>query len=69
MRERTRLLKSAAKREKAANRSIIDLDKAFPRHNPGPWPEGFTLSREEIYDEEESDRYHGGPLEFVESTD
>ncbi len=34
---------------KAARRSTIDFDEAFPRHDPGPWPKGFTLSREEIY--------------------
>ena len=34
---------------KAATRPNIDLDEAFPRHNPGPWPEGLTFSREEIY--------------------
>ncbi len=34
---------------KAARRSTIDFDEAFPRHDPGPWPKGFTLSRKEIY--------------------
>lgn len=27
----------------------IDLDAVFPPHRAGPWPEGITLSREEIY--------------------
>lgn len=35
----------------SSTRPTIDLDEVFPRHNPGPWPEGFTLSREQIYDE------------------
>ena len=32
-----------------AKRPKVDFDEAFPRHDPGPWPVGFTLSREEIY--------------------
>ena len=27
----------------------IDLDSVFPPHQAGPWPQGATLSREEIY--------------------
>ena len=23
----------------------------LPPHDPGPWPEGFTVSREQIYDD------------------
>ena len=26
-------------------------DWPVPAHNPGPWPSGFSVSREEIYDE------------------
>jgi len=33
-----------------STRPAVDLDEAFPRHNPGPWPQGFTLSRDQIYD-------------------
>ena len=64
MRERTKLLKSGETTDlsglnqpfrrqggKSAKPPTIDLDEAFPRHNPGPWPKGFTVSREEIYDE------------------
>lgn len=36
---------------KSAKPPTIDLDEAFPRHNPGPWPKGFTVRREEIYNE------------------
>ena len=27
------------------------LDRDFPAVDMGPWPEGFAVSREEIYDE------------------
>ncbi len=30
-------------------RSILEL---LPPHDPGPWPEGFTVSREQIYDDD-----------------
>ena len=30
-------------------RTRIDLDSVFPPHQAGPWPQGVTLSREEIY--------------------
>ena len=30
-------------------RAQIDLDSVFPPHQAGPWPQGATLSREEIY--------------------
>lgn len=33
----------------AVGRSQIDLDSVFPPHQVGPWPQGVTLSREEIY--------------------
>lgn len=28
----------------------INIDELIPVHDPGPWPEGFTVSREQIYD-------------------
>ena len=29
----------------------FNLDRDFPPWDPGPWPEGFTVSREQIYDD------------------
>ena len=37
----------------------VDLDRDFPPWNGGPWPEGFTASRERIYDD--MGRLTGGP--------
>ena len=37
----------------------FDLDRDFPPWNGGPWPEGFTVSREQIYDD--MGRLTGGP--------
>ena len=56
-----------------------DLDEFWPPHDPGPWPAGFTASREEIYDRDEpsgdspmvrAPRKHGTkkPVPFVETT-
>ena len=28
------------------------LGRLWPPHDFGPWPEGFTVSREQIYDED-----------------
>lgn len=28
------------------------LGRLWPPHNFGPWPDGFTVSREQIYDED-----------------
>lgn len=39
----------------------FDLDRDFPPWNGGPWPEGFTVSREQIYDD--MGRLTGGPEE------
>ena len=36
-----------------------NLDRDFPPWNSGPWPEGFTVSREQIYDD--MGRLTGGP--------
>ena len=36
-----------------------NLDRDFPARNLGPWPEGFTVSREQIYDD--MGRLTGGP--------
>ena len=32
-------------------RRSIDLDDVFPPHDPGPWPDGLSLRREEVYDD------------------
>ncbi len=37
----------------------FNLDRDFPPWNGGPWPEGFTVSREQIYDDR--GRLTGGP--------
>ena len=37
----------------------FNLDRDFPPWDPGPWPEGFTVSREQIYDD--MGRLTGGP--------
>lgn len=37
----------------------FNLDRDFPPWNGGPWPEGFTVSREQIYDD--MGRLTGGP--------
>ena len=29
----------------------IDLDAVFPPHDPGPWPAGLSLRREDLYDD------------------
>ena len=44
---------------RATQKRPFDLDKDFPPWDPGPWPDGFTVSREEIYDE--TGRLIGGP--------
>ena len=28
----------------------VDFDEAFPPYNPGPWPAGLSLRREDLYD-------------------
>ena len=28
-----------------------DFDQAFPPYNPGPWPTGLSLRREDLYDD------------------
>ena len=30
----------------------FDLDELFAPWDPGPWPEGFTVSREQLYDDD-----------------
>ena len=37
----------------------FNLDRDFPPWDSGPWPEGFTVSREQIYDD--MGRLTGGP--------
>ena len=45
--------------EKADRKRAFNLDRDFPPWDPGPWPEGFTVSREQIYDD--MGRLTGGP--------
>ena len=45
--------------EKADRKRAFNLDRDFPPCDPGPWPEGFTVSREQIYDD--MGRLTGGP--------
>lgn len=35
----------------SAGRKATDLDHVFPPHNPGDWPSGFSLRREDLYDD------------------
>ena len=44
---------------KADRKRAFNLDRDFPPWDPGPWPEGFTVSREQIYDA--MGRLTGGP--------
>ena len=44
---------------KADRKHAFNLDRDFPPWDPGPWPEGFTVSREQIYDD--MGRLTGGP--------
>ena len=53
---------SAGTRErvgKVDRKRAFNLDRDFPPWDPGPWPEGFTVSREQIYDD--MGRLTGGP--------
>ena len=34
-----------------ARRRRFSIEEILPPHDPGPWPEGFTMSREQIYDD------------------
>ena len=47
------------RRGKADRNRAFNLDRDFPPWDPGPWPEGFTVSREQIYDD--MGRLTGGP--------
>ncbi|MCZ0934648.1 MAG: hypothetical protein OXJ54_05640 [Gemmatimonadetes bacterium] len=38
----------ATSREKSPSRRYT-VDDIFTPHDPGPWPEGFLCSREELY--------------------
>ena len=40
-------------------RRKFSIGEILPPHDPGPWPEGFTVSREQIYDD--MGRLTGGP--------
>lgn len=33
-------------------RRAFSIDEILPPHDPGPWPAGLTLGREQIYDED-----------------
>ena len=37
----------------------FSIREILPPHDPGPWPEGFTVSREQVYDD--MGRLTGGP--------
>ena len=51
---------ATARRAPAARKKQkFDLDRLFPAIDLGPWPEGFTVSREQIYDD--MGRLTGGP--------
>ena len=43
----------------AGGQRRFNLDRDFPPWDPGPWPEGFTVSRDQIYDDR--GRLTGGP--------
>lgn len=34
-------------------RDAFSISEILPPYDPGPWPEGFTASREQIYGDEE----------------
>ena len=36
-----------------AGRDAFSISEILPPYDPGPWPEGFTASREQIYGDEE----------------
>lgn len=38
--------------EGGTTRKKIDIDDFLTPHNPGPWPKGFKLTREWMYEEE-----------------
>ena len=40
-------------------RRRFSIEEILPPHDPGPWPEGFTVNREQIYDD--MGRLTGGP--------
>ena len=31
---------------------VLAMDEVFPPHDFGPWPEGFSTSREQLYGDE-----------------
>ena len=33
-------------------RRKFSIEEILPPHDPGPWPKGFSVSREQIYDED-----------------
>jgi hypothetical protein len=38
--------------EEALAQNKTPIMEGFPRHDVGPWPEGFTVRREDIYDDD-----------------
>ena len=42
-----------------ARRRRFSFAEILPPYDPGPWPEGFTVSREQIHDD--MGRLTGGP--------
>lgn len=45
--------------EAPRRRRRFSIAEILPPHDPGPWPEGFTASREQLYDDR--GRLTGGP--------
>ena len=46
-----------------ARQRRFSIREILPPHDPGPWPEGFTVSREQIYDD--MGRLTGGPEDML----
>ena len=54
-----RLPDAAEPDEAPRERWRFSITEILPPHDPGPWPEGFTANREQIYDD--MGRLTGGP--------
>jgi len=39
------------KRERPPGGKWFDIDELLPPHDCGPWPDGLTLTREEMYED------------------
>lgn len=42
---------AGAERALPPGRKRFDIDELLPPHDCGPWPEGLTLTREEMYED------------------